>query len=82
MQAQAVIDRVRQLLNSDDETRWSNEELVGWLNDAQTAIAEARPEACVKTATLTLGRGTRQTLPDEALGLVDVTRNMRVKVTV
>jgi hypothetical protein len=74
----AAIDRVRGLLR--DEVRpyqWSDAELIGWLNDAQVAICDARPEACTVTDVMALDGGTRQTLPDGAIRLLDVTRNMK-----
>lgn len=71
-----ILTRVNKLLNDPDFTRWPKGELLNYLNDAQRAIVLRRPDsytadiddfACVE--------GTKQSLPADALKLIDVTRN-------
>lgn len=77
---QDIIDRVTDLLldkdRGDDEARWSNDELVRWINDSRMAILTRRPSACSKIASLQLIAGTQQRIPQDGVLLLDVIRNM------
>lgn len=53
--------------------RWSDSELLGWLNAGQREIVLLRPEISMATAELSLTTGSRQTLPSGSIHLVDVT---------
>lgn len=72
----SIMDRVGNVLQDDDHDYWTNDELIQWLNDAQREIVKNSPDANVITAVITPVKGTKQTLPDDAIRLVDVTRNM------
>lgn len=43
-------------------TRWTERELVGWLNDAQAAIAKYLPSSCSRVDVVKLVPGTRQSI--------------------
>lgn len=77
---QDIIDRVTDLLldkdRADDQARWTDDELIRWLNDSRMAILTRRPAACSKTVVQTLVAGTLQSLPDGGVMLLDVVRNM------
>lgn len=77
---QDIIDRVTDLLldkdRADDEARWSNDELVRWINDSRMAILTRRPSACSKIASLQLVAGTQQRIPTDGVLLLDIIRNM------
>lgn len=79
---QAIIERVTDLLldkdRGDDEARWSDDELVRWINDSGPAILTRRPSACYKIANVQLVAGTRQRIPADGVQLLDVIRNMGV----
>lgn len=71
-----ILMRVNKLLNDPGYTRWTKDELLNYLNDAQRAIVLRRPDsytvdiddfACVK--------GVKQALPADALKLIDIPRN-------
>ena len=71
-----ILMRVNKLLNDPGYTRWTKDELLNYLNDAQRAIVLRRPDsytvdiddfACVK--------GVKQVLPADALKLIDIPRN-------
>lgn len=71
-----ILMRVNKLLNDKGFIRWTKEELLNYLNDAQKAIVLRRPDsytadlddfACVA--------GTKQQLPADALTLIDIPRN-------
>lgn len=56
-------------------TRWTNEELIGWLNESYQAIVQIKPDASSINATMQLVEGTRQEIPQDGLRLIDVVRN-------
>lgn len=76
MLASEIIDRARVILNDADGVRWLDSEFFKWINDAQRVIALVRPDSVVSNTTITLAAGTKQTLPTEALRLLDVVRNI------
>lgn len=71
-----VLDRASIVLNDEDNTRWTEAELLGWLNDGAKAIVVRRPAAHPTTATLTLVDGESQDLPADAVELLDITCNI------
>jgi hypothetical protein len=72
-----IIENVRITLVDPDGVRWTDEELLGWLNDAQREIAILRPDSSVSVESIQLEANvTLQELPDHAQGLVKLTRNM------
>lgn len=79
MKVSDVINRARILLNDTDATgyRWTNAELIDYINDAQLMIAVARPDSSIGSATATLVAGTKQSLPAEGFRLQDVIRNIK-----
>lgn len=79
MKVSDVINRARILLNDTDAAgfRWSNNELIDYINDAQLMIAVLRPDSSIGVAVATLVEGTKQILPGDGFRLQDVTRNIR-----
>lgn len=76
MQASAIITRARTVLNDADGTRWTDSELISWINSGQRVIALVRPDSVSENAVLTLAAGTKQTLPGDGSRLLDVVRNI------
>lgn len=70
-----IIYRVQKLL-VDDGVRWTIEELLAWVNDAQAAVAIFKPDATSVTVPHACVAGTKQQLPTDALLLLDVPRNL------
>lgn len=56
-------------------TRWTNEELIGWLNEAYQVVVQAKPDASSVNEDLTLATGTKQTIPASGQRLLEVVRN-------
>ena len=60
---------------TDAGTRWTNEELLGWLNEAYQAIVQIKPDASAINKSVDLVAGTRQEIPGDGMRLIDVVRN-------
>lgn len=79
---QDIIDRVTDLLldkdRDDADARWTDAELLRWINDSRMAILVRRPVACAKVVNFTLVAGTYQSIPSDGTQLLDVIRNMGV----
>lgn len=74
--AQTIIDRAELILNDTTNVRWAAAELLGWLNDGQREAVIAKPDVYTKSQAVQLTAGTKQTLPSDAILLLDVVRNM------
>lgn len=71
-----ILTRVNKLLNDPGYTRWPKDELLNYLNDAQRAIVLRRPDSYTADIdNFVCVEGTKQSLPADALKLIDVTRN-------
>ena len=82
MLASEVIDRARLVLQDPvtglpvDGVRWKDAEMFQWITDGQRVIVLVRPDACVENAQIKLAAGTKQTIPEGGLRLLDVVRNI------
>ncbi len=75
--ASEVIGKVQIVLQDTTGVRWPDStELLGWLNDGQREVLIYKPNAHVHNESMPLSAGTKQSLPDGAIQLVDVVRNM------
>jgi len=75
MKAESIVTRAGIILHDTTQVRWLESELLGWLNDAQREIVLIRPDASVKNEELQLQAGTKQSLPDGGIRVMDVVRN-------
>ena len=73
-----IVSRVSGLLQDAGNVRWTLPELLSYITDAAREVCIYKPEACAKTATVTLVAGTKQSLPADGSVLLDVVRNMGV----
>lgn len=71
-----ILSRAATILNDEEFVRWTQPELIDWMNDAAGEIVIRRPQAGVKIANLTLIAGPMQTLPERSVQLIDVVRNV------
>lgn len=76
-----VINSVKVTLQETTEegVRWTNAELVDYLNDACRFLAENEPDAFADNSEFECVSGTRQELPINATRLIDVVRNLEGK---
>lgn len=74
-----VLKNVRNILQdiaaAAQVRRWSDDELVGWLNEAYQATIALKPGVGAVTEAVALEAGARQQLPAGGVRLVDVVRN-------
>jgi hypothetical protein len=73
-----ILGRVRPLLNDTDASgyRWSNADLITYINDACRLVLIKRPDSNTSLTGLTLVDGAIQTLPSTAYKLIDVICNL------
>ncbi len=74
--ASELITKVRTLVQDPSAIRWSDSELLGWINDGQREIATIRSDASTKYSSARLVAGTLQSMPSDAIELIDIPRNM------
>lgn len=76
--AASIITKAQIVLQDTAGERWSDTELLDWLNDGQREVVLYKPNSCVKNIAVKLAEGTKQSLPPDAVQLMDVPRNMGV----
>jgi len=80
VQAGTIIARVRNQLIDNGQNgvaeRWSDSELIGWINEGQRTILNAMPDSTALVAVISLAAGVRQALPANARQLLAAYRNM------
>lgn len=73
----SILNRIAAILNDEEYVRWEESELLEWLNDGQRVIARGpNTDTYVLRDNITAVAGSVQTLPDDAIRLVDVVRNV------
>lgn len=72
-----VLRRARTILQerTKDGTRWTNKELLDWLNEAYGVVIGIRPGANTVTAEVACVAGTRQSIPADCERLLEVLHN-------
>ena len=71
-----ILDRVQITLQDTTNIRWTQEELLNYLNDAQREIALLKPDATSINTNIQLATGTQQSLPSGGNRILRVLRNM------
>lgn len=70
-----LINRVSVTLQDPTFVRWTQAELLNYLNDAQRQVVLFRPDAKAVNAAFTCVNAAKQTLPADGLRLINVLRN-------
>jgi hypothetical protein len=73
---QSLIEKASTVIQDRTNIRWSEAELLNWLNEAYQQIVLVRPDANAKTSTLTLVDGSKQYIPTEGTAFLSVIRNL------
>ncbi|MDF3073465.1 MAG: hypothetical protein K0S54_1132 [Alphaproteobacteria bacterium] len=76
-----LLVRLDRLMNDEDRTRWTEEERIGWFNDAAAEIVLRRPAARAVTEVMELVGGTFQQCSEGAAQLLNVVRNIKATGT-
>ena len=71
---QSVLDRARFVLQDPTAVRYTDAELVAWVNDGQRAVYAVKKDVSATNSILNLAEGTQQTLPVAAELLLDIPR--------
>jgi hypothetical protein len=74
--ASTLIGKAQLILMDPNGVRWTQTELLGWLNSGQREVARLRSDAASKVALVQLVAGTYQSMPTDAVLLLDIPRNM------
>lgn len=73
----SILNRASSLLNDEEFVRWSESELLEWLNDGQRVIAKGpATDAFVLRADIVAVAGSVQALPGDGIRLIDVVKNV------
>lgn len=76
IKAQSIVTEALTTLLDPSQVRYSNTELLGYLNDGQREIVRLRPAANTVLSSIQLSAGTRQQIPAGGQELIDVIRGM------
>ena len=70
-----VIALVKYELNDEDATRWTTDELVAWISEAQRAVAAIRPVSNAVLVAVSLVPGAKQAIPTNGFVFLSATCN-------
>jgi len=71
-----LISRIQDSLQDTTGVRWTEAELLRYINDAQREVVNFKPQASADHSNVQLATGTEQSIPDVAMSLIKVVRNM------
>jgi len=71
-----LLSRVESILQDTANVRWTEAELLNYINDGQREISNLKPDATALHANVQLVTGTKQAIPTDGLRLLSVVRNM------
>lgn len=74
--AQSITEAAAKTLLDDSGVRWTPNELFGYVGAGEREICILKPEAYTKRGPVDCVPGTVQSLPTDASGLMEITRNM------
>lgn len=72
------LEQVSSILFDKTNRHYKSDELYGWFNRGQAFIVNVKPEANAREQSHKLVNGTRQKIPDDALELINVPRNLGI----
>ena len=71
-----LLSRVEAILQDTANVRWTEAELLNYINDGQREISNLKPDATALHSNVQLVTGTKQAIPTDGLRLLSVVRNM------
>lgn len=75
--AKALLDRARRIIQDETNVRWPLPEMRLWLNDALREIGLIKPTAFSYSAVISLSEGTMQRLSDDYTSVMRIVRNLK-----
>lgn len=63
------------LANDVDSVQWTAAERELWINEGQIALLEKHPDAKIKTVTVALAQGAKQTNPADCISIIELRQN-------
>ncbi|MNQ53724.1 hypothetical protein D3C85_677720 [compost metagenome] len=82
MLASQPLGKARLLLQDVGADRWTDSDLLGWLTSGVSQVIALRPDASSRRQTITLVAGVEQSIPADAIALLDVLNNINDDDTV
>ncbi|WP_027184454.1 DUF6682 family protein [Desulfovibrio inopinatus] len=76
MIAEDILVRAGRMVSDTERVRWTDADWLEFVSDGQRQIALMRPDSASVIETIALVPGSRQTIPEIGLRLLDVIRNM------
>lgn len=76
MLASDIITEVGRQLNDVNQITWSESAIIDYINSAQQMIVSIRPDAYSIVTSMQMDAGSKQSLPVEAIRLLNVSRNL------
>lgn len=73
---QTIALKIEYVLNDATNVRWTETELLAWINEAQREIAALKPNTSISTVDIALVEGSKQEIAATHIALIDVIRNM------
>lgn len=78
--ASDIIARAQNIVQDITGVRWPHAELLQWLNDGQREAVNLKPSVTATNAVMLLQQGTLQRVPEDAVALLRVVRNLKTPV--
>lgn len=75
MTVQDIIDMVVETTRDIDKVSWTDADIIEYVNEAVKVIVQVRPEASSKKDNISSVAGVSQTLPSDAVSLINVLAN-------
>lgn len=72
----SILTAARQAIQDNPAIRWTDAFLLDYLNEAQMEISRYKPDSCIKNVPLVTVAGILQTLPSDAIRVIDVVCNV------
>jgi hypothetical protein len=76
-----ILTRAADILQDTGNVRWTQAELLRYLNDARRELAIHRPDVYSTTYVMTLAAGSKQSIPADGNKFIDVVRNINANNT-
>jgi hypothetical protein len=71
-----IADLAEDLLQDEDNDRWTENDIVNWYNISAREIVSIRPDANPIVESILLASGTKQDIPAGGISMIDAIRNM------